>query len=73
MITSYVVLVAEEEGRWRELAGGPFSGHNDRQAIRAATEGLDQQGRTGTFVAAPARSWRERTRKVEISEVDRWS
>ncbi len=47
--------------------------HNDLDAIRKATADLDADGRTGTFVAVPARSWRLRTREIEIAERDVWT
>jgi hypothetical protein len=75
MATNYHVLqqAANDETTWLEVEGGPFAGNNDQQAIRAATQGLDADDRSGTFLCIPERSWRPLTRAVEVQEVDRWT
>jgi len=71
--TSYVVLrKGTEEDVWR-IAHGGVPARSDVEAIKAATAELDAEGRTGTFVAVPARSFRPRTRSVETVEKDRWT
>lgn len=72
-MTAYQVL-EQAEGRPGEFhAIGQADAHNDLDAIRKATADLDADGRTGTFVAVPARSWRLRTREIEIAERDVWT
>lgn len=70
-MTTYVVLRATgAEGEWSEV-GDPVAATNDRQAIKAATAGGDED-KQGTFVAVPSRSWHPRKRAVETKEVERW-
>ena len=52
---------------------GNARGANDQAAIKAATAKLDAEGRTGTFVAVPERSFNLRTRAVKTVEKDSWS
>jgi len=70
--TSYVVLRQRAEDGWL-IVVDKVPARSDVEAIKAATAELDAEGRTGTFVAVPARSFRPRTRSVETVEKDRWT
>lgn len=72
MATEYVVLQQAVDGEWQQVTDG-VTASNDQQAIKRATNDLNAEGKAGTFVAVPARSFTPRTREIETKEVDRWS
>lgn len=68
--TSYIVLLLDDEGGWREVPAGPFVGHNDQAAIRKAADGYDEVLEDEpTFVAVPLRSWTPRKLTVTTKRV----
>ena len=58
-MTKYMVLVRDESGYWH--AGADVPARSAKAAVRAVSEGTEG----GTFVAAPARSWKPVTVTVE--------
>jgi hypothetical protein len=74
MATDYVVLARTGEAKtWHELTDEPVAALGDTQAIQRATDGMTAEEKKGTFVAVPARSFKPRTREIEVKEIDRWS
>lgn len=65
----YVVLKQVHDGTrngWEEV-GSVDEAANDLAAIKQTTS------EAGTYVAVPARSWRQRTRRVENVQRDLWA
>jgi hypothetical protein len=70
MPRAYVVMEKAEEA-WTEITS--VQANDDQHAIRLSTADRNAEGRSGTFVAVPARSFRVRSREIEVKEVDRWT
>lgn len=69
--TAYVVLRQKGTDVFEVI--GEARGANDRAAIKAATAALDAEGRRGTFVAVPRRTFHPRTRAVMTVETESWA
>jgi hypothetical protein len=77
-LTSYIVLRRAGDRppsvmTW--VCIGVVNAASDTGAIRAAIEreGIEEEHKTGTFVAVAERFWRPKTREVKTVEQESWS
>jgi hypothetical protein len=69
-MTSYVILVKQEDGAWKEL-GTHIPARSAKSAIRYLLDGGVEPNEA--YAAVPARSWRPVTVKVETKTALKFS